>query len=197
MGFQDCLWDLGVSYASDEAIEFADRSMELISWHALLRVVAARGRARRLPSYTGSKWDRGLLPIDTIDVLASERGQAIEVDRSVSLDWEPVRESIRQHGMRNSNTMAIAPTATISNIQGVTQSIEPIFTNLFVKSQPLRRVHHRQRVAGGRTGSGRSLESGTARRDQVLGRLDRRDRERFRSRSDSATRPPSRSSRSG
>ena len=134
MGFQDCLWQLGISYASNEAVEFADRSMELISWHALMgssQLAAERGA---YPSYPGSKWDRGLLPIDTIDILASERGQEIEVDRTVCLDWEPVRDSIREHGMRNSNTMAIAPTATISNIQGVTQSIEPMFTNLFVKS---------------------------------------------------------------
>jgi ribonucleoside-diphosphate reductase alpha chain len=85
-------------------------------------------------SYKGSKWDRGLLPIDTIRLLAEERGEAVDVDMSMSLDWEPVRASIREHGMRNSNTMAIAPTATISNIQGVSQSIEPIFSNLFVKS---------------------------------------------------------------
>jgi ribonucleoside-diphosphate reductase alpha chain len=134
MGFQDCLWELGVSYASDEAVEFADRSMEMISWHALMASSQLAAERGAYPSYPGSKWDRGLLPIDTIDVLASERGQEILVDRSVSMDWEPVRESIRQHGMRNSNTMAIAPTATISNIQGVSQSIEPIFSNLFVKS---------------------------------------------------------------
>ena len=134
MGFQDCLWQLGVSYASPEAVAFADQSMELVSWHALMassRLAAERGA---YPSFPGSKWDRGLLPIDTIDLLARERGQAIDIDRSSVLDWEPVRTSIRQHGMRNSNTMAIAPTATISNIQGVTQSIEPMFTNLFVKS---------------------------------------------------------------
>jgi ribonucleoside-diphosphate reductase alpha chain len=134
MGFQDALWHLGVSYASDEAMQFADRSMELISWHTIYASSQLAAERGAYPSFKGSKWDRGLLPIDTIDLLAQERGQAIEVDRSVSLDWEPVRESIRQHGMRNSNTMAIAPTATISNIQGVTQSIEPMFTNLFVKS---------------------------------------------------------------
>ena len=134
MGFQDALWHLGVSYASDEAVEFADRSMELISWHTLMASSELAAERGAYPSYPGSKWDRGLLPIDTIDLLATERGQAIDVDMSSALDWEPVRESIRQHGMRNSNTMAIAPTATISNIQGVAQSIEPIFSNLFVKS---------------------------------------------------------------
>lgn len=134
MGFQDALWKMGVSYASDEAMEFADRSMELISWHALYASSQLAAERGAYPSFPGSKWDRGLLPIDTIQLLAEQRGEAIDVDMSVSLDWTPVRESIKQHGMRNSNTMAIAPTATISNIQGVAQSIEPIFSNLFVKS---------------------------------------------------------------
>jgi len=134
MGFQDALWRLGISYASDEAMSFADRSMELISWHALMASSNLAAERGAYPSYAGSKWDRGLLPIDTVEVLAAERGQAIEVDMSTTLDWKPVRTSIREHGMRNSNTMAIAPTATISNIQGVAQSIEPIFSNLFVKS---------------------------------------------------------------
>ncbi|MBA2247054.1 MAG: ribonucleoside-diphosphate reductase subunit alpha, partial [Chloroflexia bacterium] len=134
MGFQDALWHLGVSYASDEAMDFADRSMELISWHALMASSTLAAERGAYPTYAGSKWDRGLLPIDTVAVLAQERGQAIDVEMSVALDWEPVRASIRAHGMRNSNTMAIAPTATISNIQGVAQSIEPIFSNLFVKS---------------------------------------------------------------
>jgi ribonucleoside-diphosphate reductase alpha chain len=86
------------------------------------------------PSYPGSKWDRGLLPIDTVPLLAAERGEPIAVDLSATLDWEPVRAAVRAHGMRNSNTMAIAPTATIANIQGVGQSIEPLYTNLYVKS---------------------------------------------------------------
>ncbi|MGC4107299.1 MAG: ribonucleoside-diphosphate reductase subunit alpha [Thermomicrobiales bacterium] len=134
MGFQDALWKMGVSYASDEAMEFADRSMELISWHALYSSSQLAAERGAYPSFGGSKWDRGLLPIDTIRLLAEQRGEEIDVDMSVSLDWTPVRESIKQYGMRNSNTMAIAPTATISNIQSVTQSIEPIFSNLFVKS---------------------------------------------------------------
>ncbi|HEU0165328.1 MAG TPA: ribonucleoside-diphosphate reductase subunit alpha [Thermomicrobiales bacterium] len=134
MGFQDALWKMGLSYASDEAMEFADRSMELISWHAIYSSSQLAAERGAYPSFKGSKWDRNLLPIDTIALLAKERGEAIDVDMSISLDWEPVRESIRQNGMRNSNTMAIAPTATISNIQGVAQSIEPIFSNLFVKS---------------------------------------------------------------
>jgi len=134
MGFQDALWKMGLSYASDEAMEFADRSMELISWHAIMSSSQLAGERGAYPSFSGSKWDRNLLPIDTIALLSKERGEAIDIDMSVSLDWEPVRQSIRDHGMRNSNTMAIAPTATISNIQGVAQSIEPIFSNLFVKS---------------------------------------------------------------
>ncbi len=134
MGFQDALWKMGLSYASDDAMDFADRSMELISWHAIYASSQLAAERGAYPSFPGSKWDRNLLPIDTIALLTSERGEAIDIDMSVSLDWEPVRQSIRDNGMRNSNTMAIAPTATISNIQGVAQSIEPIFSNLFVKS---------------------------------------------------------------
>jgi ribonucleoside-diphosphate reductase alpha chain len=134
MGFQDCLWNMGVSYASPEAVLFADRSMELISWHALKASSQLASERGAYESFPGSKWDRGMLPIDTLDLLEQERGATIDVDRGISMDWEPVRASIREHGMRNSNTMAIAPTATISNIQGVTQSIEPLYTNLFVKS---------------------------------------------------------------
>lgn len=134
MGFQDMLWAQGVSYASPEAMEMADRSMERISWHALMASAQLAGERGAYPSYSGSKWDRGLLPIDTMELLAAERGRNVEVDRSTTMDWIPVRDAIREHGMRNSNVMAIAPTATIANIQGVTQSIEPLFTNLFVKS---------------------------------------------------------------
>src|SRR5699024_1917360 len=133
-GFQDMLWAKGISYASPEAMKLADRSMERISWHALLASAQLAAERGAYPSYTGSKWDRGLLPIDTVEMLAAERGRPIEVDASSAMDWEPVRAAIRQHGMRNSNVMAIAPTATIANIQGVTQSIEPLFTNLFAKS---------------------------------------------------------------
>ncbi|MBA3449812.1 MAG: ribonucleoside-diphosphate reductase subunit alpha, partial [Chloroflexia bacterium] len=86
------------------------------------------------PSFAGSKWDRGLLPIDTVPLLSEERGEPVAVELGTTLDWEPVRAAVRDHGMRNSNTMAIAPTATIANIQGVTQSIEPLYTNLYVKS---------------------------------------------------------------
>jgi ribonucleoside-diphosphate reductase alpha chain len=134
MGFQDALYMQNISYASHEAVAFADESMEFISYHAILASSELAAQRGTYESYKGSKWDQGLLPIDTIDLLERERGMEVEMDRSVKMNWTPVRESIKKHGMRNSNTMAIAPTATISNIQGVTQSIEPMYRHLFVKS---------------------------------------------------------------
>ncbi len=134
MGFQDALNILGISYASHEAVEFADKSMEMISYYALLYSSELAKERNPYPSYKGSKWERGLLPIDTIDFLEKERGEKVEMDRSTSMNWDKVRESIRKHGMRNSNVMAIAPTATIANIAGVTPSIEPNYKNLYVKS---------------------------------------------------------------
>jgi ribonucleoside-diphosphate reductase alpha chain len=134
MGFQDALSTLGISYASDEAVRFADESMELISYHAILGSAELARERGAYASYPGSKWDRGLLPIDTLDLLERERGERIPVPRSGRLDWTPVREAIRAHGMRNSNVMAIAPTATIANICDVSQSIEPTYKNVFVKA---------------------------------------------------------------
>ncbi len=134
MGFQDVLSELGVSYASQKAVEFADRSTEIIAWHAFMASAELAAERGAYASFPGSKWDRGLLPQDTIDLLSAERGEAVEVARGGWLDWEPVRAAIAEHGLRNSNCLAIAPTATISNIQGVSQSIEPLFSNLFVKS---------------------------------------------------------------
>ncbi|MCG6156712.1 ribonucleoside-diphosphate reductase subunit alpha [Rubinisphaera margarita] len=134
MGFQDALLAMGLSYSSDEAVEFADRSMEAISYYAILASSELAKERGKYSSYDGSKWDRGLLPIDTLDVLEQERGEALDVDRSASLDWTPVRESVAKYGMRNSNCMAIAPTATISTIIGVSQSIEPSYKHLYVKS---------------------------------------------------------------
>jgi len=134
MGFQDALLTIGASYASDAAVAFADVSMEHVSYHAILASTELARERGAYESYRGSKWDRGLLPIDTIDLLERERGEAVLVDRSASLDWTPVREAVRAHGMRNSNVMAIAPTATIANICDVSQSIEPIYKNVFVKS---------------------------------------------------------------
>ena len=133
MGFQDALYKMQISYASEAAVTFADQSMEAISYFAILASSELAAEKGAYESFKGSKWDRGLLPIDTIDLLEQERGIPVTMDRSSTLDWNVVRDSVRKHGMRNSNTMAIAPTATISNITGVAQSIEPTFKNLFAK----------------------------------------------------------------
>jgi ribonucleoside-diphosphate reductase alpha chain len=136
MGFQDCLYELRVPYASDAAVEFADRSMEAVCYYAYWASTELAAERGRYSSYRGSLWDRGLLPQDTLDMLAHARGgaQYVEVDRSVTLDWDALRARIAEHGMRNSNCVAIAPTATISNIIGVDASIEPSFANISVKS---------------------------------------------------------------
>lgn len=134
MGFQDALYIMNISYASHEAVQFADTCMEMISYYAILASSELAKERGPYETYIGSKWQRGLLPIDTIALLEKERGGDLDMDRSTSKDWTPVRESIKKYGMRNSNTMAIAPTATISNIIGATQSIEPMYKHLFVKS---------------------------------------------------------------
>jgi len=136
MGFQDALYQLRLSYASMEAVEFADRSMEAVCYHAYWASTDLAAERGRYSSYRGSLWDRGILPLDTLDLLARERGGAdyVQVDRSSTLDWEALRARIAEHGMRNSNCVAIAPTATISNIIGVDASIEPSFGNISVKS---------------------------------------------------------------
>jgi len=134
MGFQDALYIQGVSYASLEAVEFADQSMELISYYAILASSELAKEKGAYDSYKGSKWDRGILPIDSIEILKKERGGHLDLAPTGRLDWNPVRVSIKKYGMRNCNTMAIAPTATIANIIGVTQSIEPTYQHLYVKS---------------------------------------------------------------
>jgi ribonucleoside-diphosphate reductase alpha chain len=134
MGFQDALYKLRISYASEAAVEFADTSMELISYHALLASAELAKQRGAYSTFKGSKWDQGLLPLDTIELLAQERGGSLDMNRIARLDWSRVRDTIRQHGLRNSNTMAIAPTATISNIVGVGQSIEPTYKHLFAKA---------------------------------------------------------------
>ncbi len=134
MGFQDCLYQLRVPYASDEAVAFADRSMEAVCYHAYWASTELAEERGRYSSYRGSLWDRGILPQDTLDLLAEQRGGYVDIDRSASMDWDALRGRIRQFGMRNSNCVAIAPTATISNIIGVDASIEPCFGNLSVKS---------------------------------------------------------------
>ena len=134
MAFQDALYKLRIPYSSEAAVTFADRSMEMISYYAILTSSELAAERGAYETYAGSKWDRGLLPIDTVELLAKERGGHLTLDRSAQLDWTPVRESIAKHGMRNSNTMAIAPTATIANIIGVSQSIEPTYNHLFAKA---------------------------------------------------------------
>ena len=134
MSFQDCLHELRLPYASQEAVEFADRSMEAVCYHAYMASTDLAEERGRYSSYKGSLWDRDILPQDTIRLLREERGGYVDVDESVSLDWDALRARIRQHGMRNSNCVAIAPTATISNIIGVSACIEPTYQNLYVKS---------------------------------------------------------------
>ncbi len=134
MGFQDCLHELHVAYASDTAVEFADRTMESVCYYAYWASTDLAEERGRYSSFKGSLWDRGILPHDTLDLLAEQRGGFVEVDRSMMLDWDALRARIQQHGMRNSNCVAIAPTATISNIVGVSASIEPEYQNLYVKS---------------------------------------------------------------
>lgn len=134
MGFQDALYLRGISYASAEAVEFADESMEAIAYFAIQASAGLAQERGPYPTYRGSKWDRGLLPIDTIELLETQRGQSVRMDRTARMDWDRVRTAVRQHGMRNSNVLAIAPTATISTIVGCSQSIEPAYKNLYAKS---------------------------------------------------------------
>ncbi len=134
MGFQDALYIQNISFASHAAVEFSDKSMEMISYYAILASTEIAQEKGAYLSYKGSKWDRGYLPIDTLDLLEKERGIKVDVDRNGSMNWAPVRAAVKKYGMRNSNTMAIAPTATIANITGVTPSNEPVYKHLFVKS---------------------------------------------------------------
>jgi ribonucleoside-diphosphate reductase alpha chain len=135
MGFQDALHSLRIPYASPEAVEFADKSTELIAYYAYKASNELAIERGKYQSYEGSLWSQGILPLDSLNLLSDERGaQYLEVDRSKTLDWDSLRASIKQHGMRNSNCLAIAPTATIANIIGVSASIEPTYQNIFVKS---------------------------------------------------------------
>jgi ribonucleoside-diphosphate reductase alpha chain len=134
MGFQDCLQELRVPYASDAAVDFADRSMEAVCYFAYWASTELAEERGRYSSYAGSLWDKGILPHDTLKLLLEQRGGYVEVDMSESMDWGKLRDRIKVHGMRNSNCVAIAPTATISNIIGVSASIEPNYQNLYVKS---------------------------------------------------------------
>jgi len=134
MGFQDCLHMMRIPYSSNEAVAFADTSMEAVCYYAYLASTELAEERGQYQSYKGSLWDRGILPQDSVKLLAEERGGYLEQDLSSSMDWAPVRERIQKFGMRNSNCVAIAPTATISNIIGVSACIEPTFQNLYVKS---------------------------------------------------------------
>lgn len=134
MGFQDALYEMKLSYTSQDAIDFADRSMEVISYYAIEASSDLAKERGVYQSYEGSLWSKGILPIDSIELLQQARGAYLEQDRTQTLDWNKLRTKVMMQGMRNSNVMAIAPTATISNICGVTQSIEPTYQNLFVKS---------------------------------------------------------------
>ena len=134
MGFQDCLHMMRVPYASMDAVEFADRSMEAVCYYAYWASTELAEERGRYSSYQGSLWDRGILPQDSLKLLAEERGGYLEVDTSETMDWASLRARIKEHGMRNSNCVAIAPTATISNIIDVSACIEPTYQNLYVKS---------------------------------------------------------------
>ena len=134
MGFQDALYALGIDYTSQAAVDFADTSMELISYYAIDASCDLARERGKYSSYEGSLWSKGILPIDSIGLLQQARGQFLEQDQTQTLDWEALRIKVRTQGIRNSNLMAIAPTATISNICGVSQSIEPTYQNLYVKS---------------------------------------------------------------
>ena len=134
MGFQDALYKMGLAFEEAESLRLADRAMELISYNAILGSSELAAERGAYPSHEGSKWDRGIFPLDTLDLLEAERGVPVEVPRTSNLDWTPVREHVARHGMRNSNTMAIAPTATISNISGCFPCIEPIYKNIYVKA---------------------------------------------------------------
>jgi len=135
MGFQDALYKQDLAYGSMDAVEFADTSMEAVSYFAIKTSSKLAKERGTYPSYEGSLWSQGILPIDSIELMEKERGaQYYQVDKSSTLDWATLRKHVKKHGMRNSNTMAIAPTATISNICGVSQSIEPTYQNMFVKS---------------------------------------------------------------
>ncbi len=135
MGFQDALYLQRIAYGSDDAVQFADTSMEAISYFAIKASCELAQERGKYSTFDGSLWSKGTLPIDSIDLLVQNRGENyIKVDRSQTFDWDTLREEVKTKGMRNSNVMAIAPTATISNITGVTQSIEPTYQNLYVKS---------------------------------------------------------------
>lgn len=133
-GYHDALYMLGINFDSKESVDFADESMEVVSYYAILASSELARERGTYSTYKGSKWDRNLFPVDTVDLLEKERGEEIEVTRDGKLDWAPVRASVKNHGMRNSNVMAIAPTASTANLVGCIPCVEPIYKNIYVKS---------------------------------------------------------------
>ena len=135
MGFQDALYLRKTPYATEEAVSFADQSMEMISYYAIKSSSDLALERGSYSSFEGSLWSQGIMPLDSVDIIESQRGEGyIDVDKTTTMDWNTLKETVKSQGMRNSNVMAIAPTATIANITGLTQSIEPTYSNLFVKS---------------------------------------------------------------
>jgi ribonucleoside-diphosphate reductase alpha chain len=133
-GFQDALYLQGINFDSEACVQFADYSMEVVAYYAILASSELARERGAYETFRGSKWDRGILPLDTIDLLEKERGERIDVDRTARMDWSIVRASIKEYGMRNSNCLAVAPTATTANIVGCLPTIEPIYKNIYVKS---------------------------------------------------------------
>jgi len=135
MGFQDALYKQKIPYASNDALVFADQSMEAVSYYAIQASMELAQERGKYSSFKGSLWSKGILPLDSLKILEQERGKKyLDTNYDSSMDWDALREQVKTHGMRNSNVMAIAPTATIANITGVSQSIEPTYQNLYVKS---------------------------------------------------------------
>lgn len=134
MGFQDLVYSMDYVFDSEETVQLADENMEFISYHAILASTQLAQERGAYSSFSGSKWDRGLLPVDTLDLMEQERGEKIPVSRTGKLDWTPVREAIKNNGMRNSNCFAMAPTSNLGNISGCFPTIEPIYKNVYVKS---------------------------------------------------------------
>src|SRR6185369_463676 len=133
-GFHDALYQMDINFDTEQAVEFADSSMEIVSYYAILASANLAKERGAYESFKGSKWDRGILPLDTLDLLEKERGLSIDVPRTARKDWNIVRQAIKEYGMRNSNCLAVAPTATTSNIVGSIPTIEPIYKNIYVKA---------------------------------------------------------------
>ena len=133
MGYQDAVYKMNISFDSEDAVAFADQSMEMVSYYAIKASCTLAKERGSYETYKGSKWDRGIFPIDTLDVLEKERGESVDINRDTTLDWTSLKETVKQHGLRNSNIMAIAPTATIANIAGVYPCTEPAYKNMYMK----------------------------------------------------------------